>query len=153
MAAHRPTYECWVNMKTRCYNQNYARFDRYGGRGIAVCDRWRDGESGLSGYECFVADMGEQPPRLTIERIDNDGPYAPGNCRWATRREQARNRRSSKHGTANGETKCAKEWAATLGVSVNAFATRARKSSVADAVAHYQKHGISNTGRRYGRGA
>jgi len=82
-------------MKTRCYNPNNKRFAAYAGRGIAVCDRWRNS------FENFLADMGEKPLGLTLERINNEQGYSPDNCKWATYSEQNRNRRSwrkSAHG-------------------------------------------------------
>ncbi len=85
-----PTYQSWQNMKTRCLNPNYPRFKNWGGRGIRVCERWMD-------FENFLADMGEKPEGLTLDRIDNDGDYEPGNCRWATRKQQVQNRRDQKN--------------------------------------------------------
>ena len=80
-----PTYRSWAAMLNRVTNPKYAKWHRYGGRGITVCDRWRS-------FECFLEDMGQRPPRTSIDRVNNEGNYEPGNCRWATVAQQSANK-------------------------------------------------------------
>lgn len=112
-----PEYLCWANMMRRCYEPTNQRFDRYGGRGITVCDRWHS-------YANFRADIGPRPEGLTLERINNDGNYEPSNCKWATVREQARNRRTTHMITHNSETMCLADWAKRIGRNVTTIRLR-----------------------------
>lgn len=83
-----PEYVAWLNMRARCYNPKNNRYHLYGGRGIAICDQWK------SDFGCFLADVGLRPsPDHSLDRIDSDGDYEPGNIQWSTRAEQAKNRR------------------------------------------------------------
>lgn len=90
------TAQAWRNAKTRCFNENNAKFPDYGGRGITMCREWADD------FRSFLRDMGECPDGMTLERIDVNGNYEPGNCRWATTAEQARNRRNNVFVDDNG---------------------------------------------------
>lgn len=104
-------YKIWQMMKNRCSNTRDSHFHRYGGRGIAVCDRWEND------FAAFYADMGPRPRGLTIERINNDGNYEPGNCRWATNKEQAHNKANNRRLTAFGKTQILIEWERESGIS------------------------------------
>lgn len=114
-----PEYRTWASMKRRCHNPRHKLFYRYGGRGISVCVRWLN-------FENFFADMGERPPGGSLDRIDNEGNYEPGNCRWASRLEQARNTSKTCRITIDGVTRCASEWSEISGIPQYIIAYRFR---------------------------
>lgn len=90
---NRSIYDAWRNLFARCDDPEHKSYRRYGGRGIKICDRWRNGDGSKSGYDCFLEDMGTKPSDLhSIDRINNDGNYEPSNCRWATAAMQVNNR-------------------------------------------------------------
>lgn len=114
-------YTIWSGLKTRCTNPKERNWLRYGGRGIKVCDRWKNS------FEAFLADMGPRPSKEhSIDRIDNDGNYEPGNCRWATRYEQCCNRSNSRNITWNGVTLCLSQWARKMGIGKETLRSRLR---------------------------
>lgn len=84
------TYSIWCQMIRRCHREDDQKYYMYGARGISVCERWREN------FEIFLADMGEKPEEMSLDRVDNDGGYDPANCRWATRKEQQRNMRTTR---------------------------------------------------------
>lgn len=115
-------YRAWQAMKRRCDNLKSRNYRLYGGRGIRVCDRW------LHSFPTFLADMGPRPsPAHSIDRIDSDGSYEPGNCRWATAEVQSQNRRSARLITFRGETLSLTAWAARIGVRPSALWLRLSK--------------------------
>jgi hypothetical protein len=112
------TMKSWLSMKQRCFNPNVPDFSRYGGQGITVCERWRNS------FANFLADMGERPQGMTLDRIDNEGDYTPENCRWATESAQQRNTSVSIYLTINGETRSIMEWAKIAVVHVGTMRRR-----------------------------
>lgn len=104
-------------MIQRCNDPTDNSFKNYGARGIKVCDDWMSGRDGKSKYQTFMEDMGPRPPdRHSIERIDNNGNYEPGNCCWATHAEQQKNRRDNRWITAAGKTMILADWIRSSGV-------------------------------------
>lgn len=104
------TYGCWLSMRRRCYDKKMDSYPRYGGRGIVVSEDWMN-------FENFIRDMGERPStKHSIDRIDLNGNYEKGNCRWATQLEQGRNKSTNRIIEYNGELKILKDWANELGV-------------------------------------
>lgn len=119
----------WDSMKQRCTNEAHKSYHNYGGRGIKVCQEWIDS------FEAFLKDMGERPEGMTLERVDTDGNYCPENCVWATRKQQANNRRSNHDLVHGGITKTVKQWSEEKGISDKAILYRLKAGwSVEDAI-------------------
>jgi hypothetical protein len=111
-----PEFNVWCLMRRRCLDRDDQNYSDYGARGIYVCDRWL----GEMGFANFLADMGPRPsPQHTIERRDNNGPYAPTNCEWVLPAVQARNRRSNRWVEYGGRRLCLSDWARELGLTRN----------------------------------
>ena len=109
-----PEYATWERMKARCYMPNHNSYKNYGGRGIVVCDAWRNS------FASFLSDMGKRPSENhSLDRINNDGNYEPGNCKWSTAKDQARNRRNSLLVEIDGQRKTLAEWCEIYGTSHN----------------------------------
>lgn len=122
-----PTYRSWQAMLARCTNPNNQDYADYGGRGIQVCDAWR------SSFENFLADMGVKPSKAyTLDRVEVNGNYEKGNCRWITQAEQTMNTRRTRRLTHNGETRSLTEWARILGVCKNTMYNRLGRMTVAE---------------------
>jgi len=119
------TYRVWQSMLDRCLNANCTAYKNYGGRGIKVCDRWRDD------FANFLADVGERPPGRELDRYpNNDGNYEPGNVRWATVEENQNNKRTNHLLTHNGETMTIAQWARRIGCRDNALSLRLSRSGM-----------------------
>ena len=120
--SYHPLYKTWCGIIKRTTNPNASNYPAYGGRGITICERWKNS------FENFVADMGEKPSReLSIERINNDGNYEPSNCIWASRGEQSRNTSRSRLITFNGKTMCLTDWAELIGINPRTLSERLAK--------------------------
>ena len=121
-------YRVWVEMRNRCSNPKNPAWSYYGGRGIRVCTRWEH-------YDLFLVDIGPRPKGFTIERINNDGNYEPGNCKWASRAEQSCNTRQNHRLEHNGKTQGITAWAREYEIADTTVLARLRRGmSVADAL-------------------
>jgi len=107
--SRKPIYSVWQAMIQRCHNSSNPAYKYYGVRGITVCDKWRNS------FQAFFDDMGHAEKGMSIDRIDNDKGYSPDNCKWATLKEQANNKRDNRYITHNGITKTICDWSISLG--------------------------------------
>ena len=126
-----PEYRIWNDMKKRCYSPSSTAFHNYGARGITVCDRWREN------FDHFLTDMGPKPsPKHSIDRINNDGHYEPGNCRWTTPDVQANNNRRNQRREHNGQTMTLAQWARTSGINRETLDSRLKRGWTMDRALH-----------------
>jgi hypothetical protein len=118
-----PEHTAWLRLLGRCFNPNNKCYNRYGGRGITVCDRWR------SSFANFLSDMGPKPAghRISVERLNNDGNYEPGNCVWATQAQQTRNTCRTHNITFGDRTMCLTDWATERGLSEHTIRWRLKR--------------------------
>jgi hypothetical protein len=127
-------YGIWLGMRQRCNNSSNKLYRYYGGKGVKLCARWNT-------FADFLADMGPCPSALhSIDRIDSNGNYEPSNCRWATKKEQVRNKSDNRRLTLNGVTRCVAEWAEVLGISVNTIRKRVYLGYTDEQALHVGKH-------------
>lgn len=129
MANRSAEYRAWKAIKGRCTNQNLPEWANYGGRGILVCSRW------ANSFENFLKDMGPRPSsQHSINRIDNDGPYSPENCNWATYTEQARNKRCNRVLSLDDRSMTLAEWSVQLGINSSSLIERLEKWPLREAL-------------------
>jgi len=132
----RAEYNTWIHIKMRCLNPKNQDYKYYGGRGIKVCDRW------LESFDNFLEDMGPRPSKKhSVDRKEVNGDYTPDNCKWATTKEQARNRRDNKWLTYKGETKLLTDWAKHLKISHTTLINRIKRGNPVDKIFSPMKFG------------
>jgi hypothetical protein len=136
MSQNNVIYRRWSSMKSRCNNPNNIAYDRYGGRGIKVCDEWD--KSFIKFYEWAIQNGFRED--LSLDRIDNNKGYSPDNCRWATRFEQARNVRRNHMITYNGKTQCIGAWAEETGIRRDTLLYRIKHFDSLDDVFEVKSH-------------
>lgn len=145
------TYFAWRSMRSRCYNPKNPSYFHYGYRGIIVCEQWKND------FDQFYDDMGEVPEGMTLERINNNDGYHPGNCRWATIRDQLNNQRRNRRITFNGKTMTLSQWAEELHIGQDTLSKRLDRMDISKALTegslmpewkHGTRHGYDGRGCR-----
>lgn len=116
-----PTFKSWASMHQRCNNPNDPSYERYGGAGIQICERW------LGNFQAFLDDMGVRPANMTLDRIDRSSGYEPGNCRWATAKQQLDNRKTTHWIDAFGQRKTISDWGRETGLALSAISDRIKR--------------------------
>lgn len=138
---YSPEYVAWRNMHQRCYNPKRTSYEEYGGRGISVCERWHT-------FENFYADMGKRPKNFSLDRIDFDGHYEPGNCRWATHETQQNNRRDTRILEFRGRKQSIAQWAREVGMSKTTLRDRLKAGMSVEEALTAQVMSPAEAGRR-----
>lgn len=134
--SYTPTHTVWLSMRQRCSNARNPAYKNYGGRGIKVCERWET-------FANFLADMGEMPPGMTLDRFpNNDGDYEPGNCRWATQKEQANNRRNTVRVRYRGRVFLLTHLADKYGIHPSALYSRVMRDWPIERALHEPTHAV-----------
>lgn len=138
-------FTIWQMMRQRCTNPNQGSYESYGGRGISVCERWE------SSFENFIADMGEAPSKThSLDRIDNNGPYSPENCRWATPLQQGANKRNNRRLEHDDKSMTVKEWCRELKLPKSTLLNRLNRMSAHDALTRPVAHKSSKVKKSAG---
>ena len=149
-----PLYNVWKGVNMRCTNPRFKQWSDYGGRGIAVCERWsiRGGE----GFRNFLSDMGDRPPGFVIDRINNDAGYSPENCKWVSKKDSQRNQRVTRFVTVQGVKYKASDLADIAGIKTDGIIERAKRGlTYAEVISTERRRDLSGlaVGHKYGRGA
>ncbi len=139
-----PEYYSWASMLTRCTNPAVIAYQTYGARGVTVCDRWRM-------FSNFLEDMGKRPPDTSLDRIDNNGGYSKENCRWASRKQQSENRRSTKFFEVNGQRMTLSDLSSQFGIAYNTLHARIVRFKWPIEIALTKKPRISRYTKSYPR--
>ena len=136
---HTTEYGCWSGLLSRCYNSQHKHFCNYGGRGISVCARWKDS------FENFLIDMGPKPNKnYSIDRIDNNSNYEPSNCRWANKKQQNFNKRTTRIIEYNSVSHTIDEWSEITGINKECLRSRLKRGWSVDRMLSNGKDEVSN---------